>query len=153
MNSLHPVLTAFPVSLLSIVCLSELLQVTGLVKNLGRVIQVNLFLAAVFIGLAFFSGYQASELADQSFKISDDVIRVHHGWGRLLLFMIIPCVTFNFLYPIAKYGKGLFRAFYLLLLAGCYGATIYTGFLGGDLVFRHGAGVKLEAVSTATEHL
>ncbi|RIL05620.1 MAG: hypothetical protein DCC75_11520, partial [Proteobacteria bacterium] len=93
------------------------------------------------VAAAFISGYQGSELANQTFVISQDYIDQHHSWGRLLLFAIFPCVALKLCSEWATHNRSIFKAFYYSFLLICLGLALRTGFLGGELVFKHGAGV------------
>ena len=106
-----------------------------------NVIFTNLLFAAGFTLLAFLSGYQAKEIASQTFQVSDDLILVHHYWGRALLFCVVPCLAFHFF--MQRSGNLVARYLYLLSLALITAIAIYAGYLGGELVFSHGAGVKV----------
>ena len=104
-------------------------------------ISVVLVLAAIAVVATFFSGYQASDVADQTFMIDDAVIGYHHVWGRALLFLVVPCAALQLISERASYNRSIFRGAYLVTLLICLGLAGYTGFLGGKLVFEHGAGV------------
>ena len=142
MINLHPPLVAFPVALLSVVVFLEVMAAWRPFSWIRSVISVNLVLAAAAVLVAFFSGYQASELADQTFQVPDDQISWHHAIGRMLLFVIWPCLALGLLYPRARYNRSVLRAGYLFLLLCCFALVLYTGFLGGELVFKFGAGVS-----------
>ena len=141
-TNLHPPLAAFPLALLVVVGLLEIVQLIRPRINFGLVIRVNLILAVVGTVAAFFSGYQASDLANQTFQVADDVIAEHHLWGRLLLFVIVPCATLQILATVAQHGRNWFRCAYYISLIAAIALVLRTGWLGGDLVFQHGAGVR-----------
>ena len=107
-------------------------------------ISVVLVMAVLAVIATFFSGYQASDVADQTFLIDDAVIGYHHVWGRGLLFLVVPCVALQLISERASYNRSIFRGAYLVTLLICLGLAGYTGFLGGKLVFEHGAGVFAE---------
>ncbi|MFM1848173.1 MAG: hypothetical protein RL417_1647 [Pseudomonadota bacterium] len=148
MPNLHPPLTAFPlVLLLSIACLEVIAWRRKLDWN--KPIEVLLVFMVVAVVAAFFSGYQASEIADRTFAVPNEPISWHHTIGRFLLFLSIPCAALRFVGARARFNQELFRYGYRLTLAGCIGLAIYTGYLGGELVFRHGAGVYASPESLA----
>ncbi len=141
----HPVLTTFPFALLSVVVLLELWAAFRASDKLQFVISLNLVVACLGIGFAFLSGYQASELANKTFVIPDDVISQHHSYGRLALFLTAPCLALKYFSLKATYNRQGFRFAYLGFLALIYAFTIMTGYLGAELVFSYGAGVKATA--------
>lgn len=138
----HPPLAAFPFALIFVVVLLEVLQLLRGSLQFEQVIRVNLVIASIFAVLAFFSGYQANDLANQSFVVTDSQISQHHLFGKALLFSLIPCLALRFLAPSAKHGAKVFWGIYYLLLTICFGLVMYTGYLGAELVFGHGAAVR-----------
>jgi uncharacterized membrane protein len=138
----HPPLASFPFALISVAAGLEFYSFFRPSSGIRAAIRINLVLAAIFVGLAFLSGYSASDSANLTFIIGDDVISEHHNYGRLLLFLIFPCAALEWIAAKAKFNTGLFRLLYLLALVGCVGLVICTGYLGGKLVFEHGAGVS-----------
>jgi uncharacterized membrane protein len=109
-------------------------------------------LAFAILGVtaAFFSGYQANELANQTFKVDDAAISLHHSLGRWLLLLAIPLGGLGITAEIATQGKQVFRGLYLFCLFISAGLVLVTGYMGGELVFKHGAGVY--AVSAPQEN-
>ncbi len=140
MFHLHPALSTFPPVLLLIAGALELAALVG-VAELRRTIRLLLWLAVPGVLAAFFSGYQASDSANQTFVIADQAIGAHHNLGRLLAFAIIPCAALEWVATSARHAKAFFEWLYRAVLMTCVGLVISTAYLGGELVFRHGAGV------------
>lgn len=149
MYNFHPPLSAFPFALITLVALLEIFNFRGTSATFRAAIRVNLFAAGVATIAAFLSGYGASEAANQSFTVADEVIARHHFFGRFLLFVIIPCVAVRLIADRAKHGTRLFVGAYYLLLVVSIGLVVYTGFLGGKLVFESGAGVSVDVRQSA----
>lgn len=139
---LHPPLTAFPVALLTLVVIFEGIALARPAPGWRHSIEVLLVLAVLAVAAAFFSGYQASDRANQTFTIADEVIAWHHVMGRALLFAIVPCAALRFVAARARFNRTGFYTAYGFALALCLGLVAYTGWLGGELVFEHGAGVR-----------
>lgn len=138
--NLHPPLTAFPLVLIVLVVVLELYaRVRG--KDWRGPIEFIVVAMVVAVLAAFFSGYPASEGADQTFLVPDEAISRHHTVGRFLLFLSLPCAALRFVATRARYNKRVFEIAYGIVLAVCLGLVVYTGYLGGELVFKHGAGV------------
>ncbi|MCB0311401.1 MAG: hypothetical protein KDD42_09205 [Bdellovibrionales bacterium] len=144
MPNLHPALVSLPVALFPLVLMLELWKSLWYRKELQFAIYVNVSAAIIGVLLAFFSGYQASELANQSFIVPDQAIERHHRVSQILLFLSLPCGVLCVLSEVAQYARRAFRYLYLLILVSCSALVVYTGYLGGQLVFQHGAGVALE---------
>lgn len=145
MINFHPPLTAFPIAFICLVTVLELLNISLFKENAGLKFSIKILLVASLFGsiAAFFSGYQASELANQSFQVADEVIQRHHVFGRSLLILNIVLVGIYFIQQSAKFYLKFFKICYYCLLLLNLALVIYTGYLGGQLVFSHGAGVKL----------
>ena len=141
----HPPFSAFPVALIAVVVLLEIVTVIFKKDWSAKAATFILILAVIGVIAAFFSGYQASEHADQSFKIPDEAIAQHHLFGKLLLFVSIPCLVLKFFSLKAKYSIAFFKYTYLVFLFAALGLVIQTGYLGGKLVFELGAGVKAQS--------
>jgi uncharacterized membrane protein len=140
MYNLHPPLSAFPIVLLVVVVVLELVAYRRR-PEWRTAIEFLLVLSVVATVAAFFSGYQGSDLADQTFRVSDEVIAWHHTCGRLVLFLVLPCAALRFVCTRARYNARAFAVAYGVVLTVCVGLVLYTGYLGGQLVFAHGAGV------------
>ena len=136
--NIHPPLTAFPVALLVVSFLAALFEAYGY-KQLKIVARVNLLIGAIFLVGAFISGYQGSEFASGTFKVANETIDFHHTIGKLALLALVPVLSLLFYYERSK----ILKVFYLFFFALEVGLVLYTGYLGGELVFRHGAGVTL----------
>lgn len=142
MDSLHPPLSSFPIALVLTAAGLELLGLVWRKDFLRHAVSVNLVAAALGIVAAFLSGYGASDTAQKTFIISDDVIEAHHEVGVLLLIVVFPCVAMHFVRTIALRAKLLWHAAFYLLLAATVVLTVVAGYRGGKLVFEHGAGVS-----------
>ncbi len=97
--------------------------------------------------LSFLSGYQAS--SDLG-TIAGDVERElgkHHALGRFYLMSALFLGTFFVVGRKARYGKHVLLALYYAALIAVVSLTVWTGRLGGDLVFEHGVGVKTKVTN------
>jgi uncharacterized membrane protein len=139
--NLHPVVSSAPGALLAAVLVAEILFLWKGDARLQLVISVNLAFSAVAYLLAFFSGYQGMDLAEQSFKVSADLIDEHHTIGRIGLFLVWPTLVFQLLSVKAVENAAVIRVIYRAFLLALIGVTVYASHLGGVLVFEHGAGV------------
>lgn len=138
---LHPALSSFPPALLILVAGLEVASYFG-VQQLRRSIDIILLLAVVFVLAAFFSGYDAAETANRTFIVAEHAIAEHHNIGRLLAILIIPCAALEQIAQRARHGQKFFWSLYLALLTVCVALVVWTGYEGGELVFKHGAGVS-----------
>lgn len=151
---LHPPLSSLPFAFILGCVLAEIACAARPSEMLRSAATFNVLLAAVSAILAFFTGYQASETANQTFVVPDAAISIHHAFGRALLFVVIPCAALRITALHATHGKRAFASLYYVALTASLALAIYTGYLGGKLVFEEGAGVRAKpgAVRTALEN-
>lgn len=151
--NIHPPLSSFPFVLLTVTILFEiatLLQNSGKIKaEIRLIVCARYLLCAATIGtvITFLSGYWGEDFANQTFTVAEDLIKTHHNYGRLLLFCMVGCLAAKFAADFAKYHITLFRSVYWFLLVFCFSLSVYTGYLGGELVFEHGAGVAVQSIN------
>jgi uncharacterized membrane protein len=148
---LHPALTAFPAALLPAALLLEVWSMVRRSPSASSAARILVTLGVIGVVAAFISGYQASELADQFFEVPDEPISAHHAVGRLLLFVSIPMLAVMWIGEFATHAKGMFQAIYRVLLLVSVGLVCYSGYLGGELIFRYGAGVHARGASPRGE--
>lgn len=140
--NLHPIFSGFPLAFFLLLILFELL---ALKRNWAKEASlVALTLTCLGVLLAFFSGYQGHEFANQTHKVPEETIVWHHNLGRILLFATVALCCLGWASAHAKFHRTIFRSVYIGILLICLGLTVYVGFLGGELVFKYGAGVKVE---------
>lgn len=142
--NIHPPLSSLPFAF--VIALSAIETWRLLPQTRARLTQLRMGLgvcAAVSVLFAFVSGYLEQSKASLSFVVPEESIALHYNVARLLLFLIVPCVTLLFASEKAKFNQRAlewwYRASLLLVLA----TVIYTGWLGGELIFSHGAGVLI----------
>jgi uncharacterized membrane protein len=137
----HPAITAFPTALLPLALLLEIWNFFRPSAPISAAARVLVVFGVLGVIAAFISGYQASELADQFFEVPDEPISTHHAVGRLLLFVSIPMLALMWIGSVAVHARKVFLSLYGALLLVSVGLVCYAGYLGGELIFRYGAGV------------
>jgi uncharacterized membrane protein len=138
----HPPLSSAPVVLFCLTALAECLRLVRPTAHFDFLVRFCLCAAVVATGLAFLSGYQGNEFANATFTVDDRFIAAHHWWGRSLLFLSLFCLALEIVAVRAIYAQSIFMWLYRCVLLCCVGAGLYTGYLGGELVFEHGAAVR-----------
>ena len=129
--------------LLSLIVGSELLALFSKHRERLRAFAVALLSVLTFAApLTYYSGFWGVDFANQSFNVSNEVIAKHQMFARFFLIVLGVCVLFRLLESRALYGKRLIKGLYLLFLLGSIILVAYTSWLGGELVFAHGAGVR-----------
>ncbi len=150
---LHPFLTHFPIVLALLLCGSECLVAPFLLRLESQrsaqeqaiyffIFKVVSALFIVVTALSFFSGLQAAAHTVHAPQMLQDAVAVHYQWGRWIFFggsllALAGCCIDK------VYQDNLMKQSYRALLVILCAATLYTGALGGGLVFQHGVGVEL----------
>jgi len=138
---LHPAVVHFPVALAAVGAVAELFYLLlrrPWVKWFGPIL---LTLALAGSGVAYFSGKAVGDKAEHQ-GVPEAAIDKHEEsclWalGALGLATLLS-------WAVRPTGKGLWLS--TLIALGAAGLTLYTGYLGGELVYVHGAGrVKASA--------
>ncbi len=138
----HPPLTAFPAVLLLAAVIGEFLAVLTKARSWRDFSARALLLSLVFSPLTFFSGYWGAENASQTFTINEELIANHEGYAKLFMLALFVTALLAMVSRRATLNVALFRGIYLTMLCVSTGLAVYVGFLGGSLVFLHGAGVS-----------
>jgi uncharacterized membrane protein len=141
--SLHPPLVSFPFVLTWVVLF---LDIFAFVKRDQTYEKMSLYLlnfTTVVTFIAYQSGHQASQFASQTFSVSDQDIGVHFFWAKIFLFVILGALLFKWVAVSARFNQRVWQALSLLTISLAAALVLYVGQLGGDLVFQHGAGVRV----------
>lgn len=147
MVALHPPLSGYPLAFLSLLVVLEVLCLTRFRTRVLGARSIIVVALVISTAASFFSGYQAvSNLSELSERI-EGLISQHHTIGRLLLFNVVVLATAYWISGVATQARVVFRALYYLLLTSQLCLTLWVGYLGGELVFEHGIGVKGVGVS------
>jgi uncharacterized membrane protein len=138
---MHPALSGFVPAFLTGAVLIELFSFFSPLHRQQNFSLLLSFMACLFSLPTFVTGYVASGPAYEVFGVPVESIAWHHWVSRGLVFTLIPLAALAWI--IFRGGKKLFRVrqFYQTLLLFSWGLALYTGYLGGQLVFVHGAGV------------
>jgi uncharacterized membrane protein len=140
----HPALASVPIVLLVIAFVFEIINLKLRKDTFAFLVRALLCCSVLFVIVAFFTGYLAYDLAkDGNFPIPEAQVEFHHNLGRLLMFSVVPLAILNFAYTQAQNSKKIWYLIYFICFCLCTGLAIYVGYLGGELVFRYGVGVKV----------
>lgn len=143
MIALHPPLSGMPLAFVVLLALLESCRIVPTFRSSLAVTRHVLVCAVVVSTIAtFLSGYQASsDLGDLAPAVQDE-LGSHHAWGRILLINSLLMGTFSWLAKRATHGKGALWALYFLALGVQLVLSVAVGFMGGELVFGRGLGVR-----------
>ena len=144
----HPPLSSFPFVLIVLLLIIELLSLNSAdADRWNGVTRFLVFALCAALPLTYFSGYFGADFAHRQFEVPDEAILKHQLWAKLsllsgavpvLLFFLADCSRSE--RPgLARRLRAVFRL--SLLVLALFLARV--SFLGGELVFSHGAGVEV----------
>ncbi len=144
----HPPLSSFPFVLLVLLLIVEIVALIGKRRELcDTVARFLLLVVCIALPLTYFSGYFGADFANRQFVVPDEAILKHQLWAKLsLLSGLLPVLIFFLSQHAAAERPALaakLRWAYRLLIAVLCLFLARTSFLGGELVFTHGAGVSV----------
>lgn len=138
---LHAMIIHFPIALLLVAFLSELIAV--LLKNefFKNVSLLLLILGTLGVIAAFLSGGSAGEgIEEGPLKIP---MELHEQAANFSIWLACITATFHTTLYFLNYKSTLTKAIGILIFALLIAAISRTAYLGGQLVYSHGAGVQL----------
>lgn len=134
----HALLTAFPVALLSMAVIFEVLAIVLKKDQLRRTGFALLIVGTLGAGAAVLAGLQAEDAVEHGGAAHE--LMEHHQQLAYITLGIFAAVTLWRLLREQKMGGGERLAALLLALGGLLSLS-YTGHHGGQLVFEHAAGI------------
>lgn len=142
----HPPLSSLPFPLALLLTAIELLIICG--YNLEQTKKIILLALALSLPLTYFSGYWGSDFANLSFTVPESEILKHQGYAKFALFLFFPLLLIPLLIAVSESSatarvRYTLKLLYRALLLAFTSCLLYTSFLGGELVFSHGAGVRV----------
>jgi uncharacterized membrane protein len=138
---LHAIVIHFPIALLIIGFLTELVSLF-LMKPFFKQMAFYLLLLGTFgTVVSYLSGDAAGEGMEGGSL--GRAIELHEEAATIALWLTITTAVLYLLVFIFKYNRKWVRVVSVLLFACVVGAIARTGYLGGQLVYKHGAGVEL----------
>lgn len=139
MIKLHPAIVHFPVALLSIAALFAVISLFGKNDFFKRAAFWNLLLGVIGAIAAVLTGL----IEEQNLIHSEDIhqVLVKHKYTGFAIMILSQILLTWYWVRKNKYGRKEYVLWVSLLVIGT-GMIIYQGFLGGEMVFDKGAGVK-----------
>ena len=138
---LHAMVIHFPIALLMIAFLSELIALFSKRLFFKNAALYLLILGTIGVVIAYLSGDAAGE--GMTDGILQEPMGMHEeaAWVTLWLSLITSLASIAIYY--FKYTKSWAKWAALLLFALLIASVARTAYLGGQLVFKHGAGIEL----------
>ncbi len=137
----HAMIIHFPIALLIVGFLSEIISFIVRSIFFRKVALYLLIVGTIGTIAAFFSGNAAADGMEEG--VMGKAIALHEQAAVFSLwFTIVTAFAYTAIW-FFKYNKTWARMACLILFAVAITAIFRTGYLGGQLVYKHGAGVEL----------
>ena len=146
MPNVHPVLVHFPIALIFIAVLCDLIGI--IFRKNPFIFTANILTAFAALGAA--AAVISGSLAENSVwhpGAAHELLETHEIVGYVFLGIMVVFAIFRFAVGEKIYG----RAGWIAVLIGVVTAAIvsYGGYLGGEIVYTHGTGVREAQAATA----
>ena len=149
--SLHPMVVHFPIAL---ICLAPLFDLACLVFRsrlwLDRTATTLYLVGTLGAGAAFLSGQRAAEAVESLTPAAESVLADHEAQAVLTLIVLAVATLLRLM--VTWLGRddrrikvGIFRLLALPVAIAALAMMVLTADLGGQLVYKHGVGVTIEA--------
>jgi uncharacterized membrane protein len=143
LTHLHPMIVHFPIALLIVGFLSDLL---GLIIKREFFTQAGfylLILGTMGVIAAFITGDQAGSGISEAGALKQ-ALETHEHAASLTIWMVCIAAVFRLALVLLNKFKGVFKMLSLALFLVAVLSIGRTGFYGGELVYKHAAGVQLD---------
>ncbi len=141
-SHLHPMIVHFPIALLIIAFLADAVGLIFKRDFFSKVGLLLLVLGTAGIIAAYFSGSHAAEGLSEAGPLKM-AIETHEEAAVLAVWVIVATALLRIGLVVGKKYTGALRWVPLVLFLAGVLAVARTGYYGGDLVFKHAAGVQL----------
>jgi len=138
---LHAMVIHFPIALLMAGFLSEIIALISKKEFFKNASLYLLLLGAIGAIVAYVSGsYAGDGMTD---GILQEPLELHEEAAIITLWLAIITALFRAAMHYFKYQKAWAKWVSFILFTVLVGYVARTGYLGGQLVFKHGAGIEL----------
>lgn len=138
---IHAMVIHFPIALILVGFLSEIIAIISKKPFFANAAFYLLLLGSLGTIVAYISGsYAGDGMTD---GILQAPMELHEEAATITLWLAIITALFRVALYYFKYHRTWTKWVGILLFAALVGAVARTGYLGGQLVFQHGAGIEL----------
>jgi uncharacterized membrane protein len=138
---LHAMVIHFPIALLMAGFLSEIIALFVKKEFFGNAAFYLLLLGAMGATIAYISGSYAGEGIEEGPLKAP--MELHEQAATITLWLAIITALFRIVIFYFKYNRSWTKWMGIVLFMSLAGAVALTGYRGGQLVYKHGAGVEL----------
>ena len=141
LSLIHPMVVHFPIALLIVGFISELIGLIFKKEFFSRTGFYLLILGSIGVIAAFYSGRSAGEGITEVGMLKQ-ALETHEDAAELALWIVAAAALLRIVLVLLKKYKGALQ--YLSIFVFLIGvlAIARTGYYGGELVFKHAAGVQ-----------
>ncbi|MBN2637669.1 MAG: DUF2231 domain-containing protein [Bacteroidales bacterium] len=141
-SHLHPMIVHFPIALLLTGLLFDTIGLFAKKTFYSKVGFYLLVLGALGTVVAFLTGHFAGSGITEQGALKQ-ALETHENAAELTIWIVSITATFRILLELFKKYKGIFKAAAFVLFLASAMAIARTGYYGGELVYKHAAGVQL----------
>ncbi len=138
---LHAMIIHFPIALLMAGFLSEVIALFSKKEFFSNVAFYLLLLGALGASAAYLTGSYAGEGIEEG--PLKNPMELHEQAATFTLILAIVTALFRVVIYYFKYNRSWIKWVGIILFTALVGSVARTGYLGGQLVYSHGAGVQL----------
>ena len=138
---LHAMIIHFPIALLMAGFLSEVIALFSKKEFFSNVAFYLLLLGALGASAAYLTGSYAGEGIEEG--PLKNPMELHEQAATFTLILAIVTALFRVVIYYSKYNRSWTKWVGIILFTALVGSVARTGYLGGQLVYSHGAGVQL----------
>lgn len=143
LTHLHPMIVHFPIALLIVGFLSDLIGILTKREFFTQAGFYLLILGAMGVAAAFISGDQAgSGISEEG--VLKQTLETHEHAASLTIWIVSIAAVFRLALVLLNKFKGVLKMLSLALFLFAVLSIGRTGFYGGELVYKHAAGVQLD---------
>ena len=135
---LHPIVVHFTIGIFAAALLLEILGALFKRESLKAAATWNLYLAALSVIFSFVTGLLAASRVPHNDQ-AHQIMETHETLGYVILGFILLLALWRLLLP-SRFLARLEKLHLLVGLVG-FGVMIYSGYLGGEMVYTHGVAV------------
>ncbi len=142
--NIHPLVVHFPIALLSLFFIVDLIASFIKKENLQTVAAALLYMGTFFAAVTVYFGFQAAETVGHD-EVAHIIMEKHEGYGVAILSLAFFLSIWRALST--KFEKIKFKPAFLSLAALLNILLIMGADLGGLMVYQHGVGVRVAPLS------
>ena len=146
MTNIHPLIVHFPIALIIVIFILDFLGVLFKKKSFLSTANILTIFAALGALMAVVTGMIAEESVWHPGE-AHEMLELHEAIGFIILGLMLVLLIFRPAVKKKLLGKlgwvAVFLSFAASLLVG------YTGYLGGEIVYKYGTGVQQAEIETA----